>query len=660
MAPASAAGVDVGGTFTDVVVVAADGRPVARKVATTPHDQSVALADGLAAAAPEGVARVAHGTTTATNAVLERRTARTVLVATQGFRDVLEIGRQDRPSLYDLRRVRAAPLVPRDDVVVVAERTASDGEPVVTLTDAEVEQVVTAVAARRPESVALSLLFSWAGPAHEERLEAALARLGVPVTCSSALVPELREYERASTCVLNAAVAPVMSRYLKRVRDRLPGVQVSVMASGGGTLSLQAAAEAPVATLLSGPAAGVVAAAAAARAAGYDDAVAFDMGGTSTDVCLIRGGRPEPAADASIAGLPFRTAALAIHTVGAGGGSIAAVDTGGALAVGPRSAGAVPGPACYGRGGVEPTVTDAHLALGHLEDGALLGEEAHRPVRLARAAADAALRNLVQCGAADGVGGAAEGVLAVVRATMVRALRRVTTERGVDPRHLALVAYGGAGPLSATALARSLGCAAVVVPPVPGVLSALGLLLAPPRVDVARTVLGAAGDTEPVWVALEQAARTALAAQGAGAAVRVDRAADVRYAGQSHELRIDARAGTDLARAFGAAHELAYGYALPGAPVEIVTLRVAAEAAPALSSLPSAWDLGPARPERRRRVRVDGAEAEVAVHDRSALRPGEVLAGPALVVQPDTTTLLGPGDAARVDDASNLVVELTS
>ena len=653
------AGVDVGGTFTDVVVVEA-GRPHATKVPTTPEDQGVGVVNGLRATGLGVPGLVGHGTTTATNAVLERDIARTVLVTTAGFTDVLTIARQQRPSLYDLAVVRAEPLVGRDLVVTVDERIAASGEPVRPLTDDEIDRVVADVAALGPESVAVSLLFSYANATHEEALCSALeARLDVPVTRSSALLPEFREYERASTCVLNAAVAPVMSRYLGRLRKRLDAwasevggaaPRVTVMTSGGGTAEIGYAASAPVHTLLSGPAAGVVAAAAVARMAGFPDAVAFDMGGTSTDVCLIRGGAADVSAEAEIAGLPFSTPAVAIHTVGAGGGSVAWVDPGGALRAGPRSAGARPGPACYGQGGTEPTVTDAHVALGHLgPDRALAGGELALD-------ADAARRALATLPASAGGG---HGVLTVVRAAMARALRKVTTERGVDPAGLALVAYGGAGPLHATALAADLGCRAVVVPPAPGVLSALGLLLSPPRYEASRTVMStASADLRSAWAELEHAATTALARQGTTHDVTLLRRADLRYRGQSHELRVEAPAGTDLEAALHAAHSKAYGYAMPGEPVQVVTLRVVALGRPALDGLPHDWRVGAQepRPERHRRVGIAGKTVQARVIDRAALTAGDVVDGPVLIEQPDTTTLLAAGERARVDDAHNLVV----
>ena len=647
----TAAGVDIGGTFTDLVLVDGARPPRAIKVPTTPSDQSEGLASSLAVAGGVTVRAIAHGTTTATNAVLERDVARTVLVTTEGFRDVLVIGRQDRPSLYDLDVVRPEPLVPSDLVVPVRERMGPDGVAVVPLDDAEVERVAGAVADMAPEAVAICLLFSYAGAAHEQRLRAAIAaRLDVPITVSSELLPEFREYERASTCALDAAVAPVMRRYLGRLSARVPDSSISVMTSGGGVADVDAVASAPVLTLLSGPAAGVVAAAAIATQAGFDDALAFDMGGTSTDVCLIRAGQPEIATAAAIAGLPFGTPSVAIHTVGAGGGSIAALDAGGALRVGPRSAGANPGPACYGGGGTEPTVTDAHAVLGHLLPDQELGSSG---LRLSVGAAKDALRRLA--GFADPVA-AAEGVVTVVRSSMLRALRRVSIERGVDPASLALVAYGGAGPLHASALARDLGCAAAVIPPAPGVLSALGLLLAPPRREASRTIMATwhrdqpPPSLTPIWEDLAAEARRTVA----GATVTL--LADCRYAGQSHELRLDPGEAPALAAVFDAAHEDAYGYAMPDEPIEVVTLRAVAVGTPELEHLPESWDLDQAAVADTAPAVFQGRRVEVPVVRRCTLRAGDVLSGPALVTQPDSTAVLNPGDEARVVGGGSLVV----
>ncbi|WP_170210145.1 hydantoinase/oxoprolinase family protein [Saccharopolyspora antimicrobica] len=642
------AGVDVGGTFTDVVLRAPGRRPKAVKVPTTPGDPAEGVRRGVRESLPDGTLRLLpHGSTTATNAVLERKVARTAFVTTAGFTDVLQIARQNRPALYDLSVTKPEPLVPRELVVAVEERMGPDGEPVIALTDAEVERVVAAVRRLEPESIAVSLLFSYACDDHERRLCAALAEVGVPITRSSALLPEFREFERASTCVLNAAIEPVMHRYLSGLVSRLPGPVITVMTSGGGTAGVDFAATAPVHTLLSGPAAGVVAAGAVARSAGFDDAIAFDMGGTSTDVCLIRGGHPEVSTGSEIAGLPFRTPAVGIHTVGAGGGSIAWVDAGGALRVGPRSAGADPGPACYGAGGREPTVTDAHCALGHLDPARELGGG----LRLDAEAARRALAELPE---------PASGVLAVVRATMARALRKVSTERGVDPAGLALVAYGGAGPLHATALARELGCPAVVVPPAPGVLSALGLLLAPPRFEASRTVLADAGDDlSQTWSELAEEAWRELEKQGVTTDISLSKVADMRYAGQSHELRVDVDDETGTAELLHAAHREAYGYEIRDERVEVVTVRVVAQGEPVLAAPPGDWEQGSPEREHDREIGIGDQVVRARVVARAALRPGDEITGPALVEQPDTTTLLGDGEAAVVDDAENLVVRLS-
>ena len=651
------AGVDVGGTFTDVVVHAAGHRPRAVKVPTTPSNQAVGVQRGVEQAWPAaGLRLLPHGTTTATNAVLQRTLARTVLVTTEGFADVLQIARQDRPALYDLTVTRPAPLVSHEQVVTVRERMSPQGTAVIALSEEEIDRVVRQVQRLEPESVAVSLLFSYADEAHERRLCAALRCLQVPITRSSALLAEFREFERTSTCVLNAALAPLMHRYLSALTARLPDPTITVMTSGGGTAGVDFVSDAPVHTLLSGPAAGVVAAGAVARSAGFADAIAFDMGGTSTDVCLIRNGQPEVSSTAQIAGLPFRTPAVGIHTVGAGGGSIAWVDAGGALRVGPVSAGADPGPACYGRGGSAPTVTDAHCVLGHLNPDRELGPADGTGLRLDVEAAARAIGTLPE--PARG----AFGILAVVRATMARALRRVSTERGVDPAHLALVAYGGAGPLHASALARELGCRAVVVPPAPGVLSALGLLLAPARYEASRTVMAPAGDDlTDTWQALETQARDELRHQGVTGEITLSRVADARYAGQSHELRLavphaDARA--DLAALLHRAHRQAYGYAVPDEPVTIVTLRVVARGEPILAQPPRDWDLGHPAPERSREIGLAGQTVTARVVSRAALVAGEEVSGPAVIEQPDTTTLLAPGEVAVVDDAGNLVVHL--
>ncbi len=515
------AGVDAGGTFTDAVTD--DGRIV--KVPSTPADPSDAVARAIEelgkGARP---VRLAHGTTVATNALLEGRGAAVALLASPGTSDIIEIARQTRPSLYDQWADRPVALVPRERRYELGGTPVPDGT----------------------EVVAVCLLHADVNPAGEQEAAASLGARGIEAVCSHEVSPEFREYERMVTTVVDAMLRPVCRTYLARLAPLAD--DVFVLTSAGGLTPVSAAAEHPAALLLSGPAAGAQAAAAAARAAGFSDAVTFDMGGTSTDVCLIRDGQPQPAGLRSIAGYPIRLPALDIHTIGAGGGSIARLDAGGALAVGPRSAGAVPGPACYGRGGTDATVTDADLVAGRIPAEAAFSGLG----RLDRGAASGAL-------AAAGVD--AEGVLAVVDEAMVAAIRVVTVERGVDPRHLALVAFGGAGPLHAAAVASALGMRAVVVPPRAGVLSAVGLLAAPRQVDLVRS-----WPADPD--ALAEAATRAL--QETPESVQVSY--DCRYAGQGHELTVPS------VEAFHVEHQRRNGFARPDAAVEIVAVRATARA----------------------------------------------------------------------------------
>ena len=573
-------GVDTGGTFTDVV--AADGRVV--KVPSTPGDPSSAVASGVSALGPVAgepplgtasgaVSELAHGTTVATNTLLERTGARVALVTTEGFADLIEIARQDRPSLYDAWADRPEPLVPRRLRLEVRERMAADGVPLVA------PGAVPAIGSD-VDAVAVCLLHADVGPAHEQEVARVLRDRGLDVTVSSELAPEFREYERLSTTVVNAYLRPPCRPYLLSLAGLAD--RVVVLTSAGGLVRLDEAADRPAALLLSGPAAGVLAASSAAVAAGFPDAVTFDMGGTSTDVCLVRDGRPAPAAQRSVAGLPLRLPALDVHTIGAGGGSIAVIDAGGALTVGPRSAGAVPGPACYGRGATEPTVTDADVAAGRIPATANLPGIGRLSAELATAA----------LGGLDPL-----GVIAVVDAAMVEAVRAVTVRRGVDPTSLALVAFGGAGPLHACAVAAVLGMGAVVVPPRAGVLSAVGLLAAPRQVDVVRSWAGRTGD-------LTAAARAlgAEAAAIAGAGAVVTTAFDCRYIGQGHELTVG-----DVA-AFEGEHERVNGYRRPGTPVEVVAIRATAKVSG------PAPELGPPLPPRQPvRGPVAVAEADCAV-----------------------------------------------
>ncbi len=560
--PSSRVGVDTGGTFTDVV--AADGTVV--KLPSTPADPGEAVRAGSrAVSGPARPEVLAHGTTVATNALLERRGARVALVTAEGFADVIEIGRQDRPSLYDPFVDRPAPLVERPDRHEVGGRLAADGTELAPVSGVEAIDVGEAAA------VAVCLLHSDLAPAHEETVGAALRARGLDVTCSHEVSPQFREYERTVTTVVNAYLRPPCRAYLEGLADA--GDEVVVMSSAGGLVPLERAAGLPAALLLSGPAGGVAAAAEVVAACGFPDAVTFDMGGTSTDVCLVRDGAPEPAGERVVAGFPVRLPSLDVHTIGAGGGSIASVDAGGALAVGPRSAGAVPGPACYGLGGTEPTVTDADLVAGRLP----VDMELPGLGRVSRAAAQAAL-------AAAGV--TAEGVITVVEAAMEQAVRAVTVARGVDPRPLALVAFGGAGPLHACGLADALEMATVIVPPRAGVLSAVGLLCGARQHDEVRSWPTPADHTglDDALAALAAAAVAGLdgpvaasdgpdgpfGPDGGPGDVEVSVELDCRYAGQSHELRVPS------VEAFAAEHERRNGYTRLDTPVEVVAIRASA------------------------------------------------------------------------------------
>ncbi len=538
-------GVDTGGTFTDVVT--ADGRIA--KVPSTPSDPGQAVRAGTGAVEQDKPTVLAHGTTVATNALLERRGARVALVTTHGFADVIEIARQDRPSLYDLWADRPAPLVERHLRLEVAGRLGPDGAEIEPLAAADVPEIPA-----EAEAVAVCLLHSDLNPVHERLVADELVRRGHDVTASVAVSPQFREYERTVTTAANAYLRPVCRRYLNGLEGAAG--EVLVLSSAGGLAPLGRAAEMPVSLLLSGPAGGVAAGAAAARASGFADAVTFDMGGTSTDVCLVLDGEAAPAGDRVVGGQPIRQPSLDVHTIGAGGGSIAALDAGGALTVGPRSAGAVPGPACYGLGGTDPTVTDADLVAGHL-DGAV---ELAGIGLLDRAAAQAAL---------DRAGVGAADVLAVVDAAMEEAVRAVSVARGIDPTGLALVAFGGAGPVHAVAVAEALGMAAVVVPARAGVLSAVGCLAAPRQADLVRSWPGLA-DHAGLERALERLAAEALAAVPDA---EVETSLECRYQGQSHELRVS------TVEAFAAEHERRNGYVRPGTAIEVVALRASARLA---------------------------------------------------------------------------------
>ena len=583
-------GVDVGGTFTDAVLLG-DGLLVTAKAPTTPEDQSRGVMAAVEAAlaragrAPRDVTAFAHGMTVATNALLEGNAARTALVATAGFTDVVELGRQTRAELYRLCATHPAPLVPPALRFGAPERMTPEG-PLRALTDDGAAAVAEAVAAAAPEAIAVVLLHAYRHPAHEQRIRDALA-VALPdahVSLSHEVVGTFREYERAATTEIDAALSPLLGRYLGRLAERARAAglpEPAIMQSNGGLTDLPSAAGHAAWTVLSGPAGGAAGAAYAARAADAERALCLDMGGTSADVCVVHDGAVAETGASEIAGRPIALPTLDVHTVGAGGGSIAWRDAGGALRVGPRSAGAVPGPACYGRGGQEPTVTDANLLLGHLPgDVPLAGG-----MRLDRGAAERAVGTLAAQLGLDLLA-CAEGIVRVANAEMVRALRVVTVERGIDPRDHALVAFGGAGPLHAVAIAEELGIERVLAPRTSGVLAALGLVVAPRRRDTQRSVLRSGEDLTAEAVAADVAAL----AETARAALREPEAEisttyELRYRGQAFELAIagpaDEPAATPawLRAAFDDAHEERYGYRDPDGELELVTVRVSATAA---------------------------------------------------------------------------------
>ena len=661
-------GVDVGGTFTDAVL-ATGGRLVTAKAPTTPDDQSegvmaaVGAALERAGAAAGDVAAFAHGMTVATNALLEGRGARTVLVATEGFTDVVELGRQARADLYRLCAARPAPLVPPDRRVAAPERCGPDGV-LRALDEPGAAALAEAVATLEPEAVAVVLLHAYAHPQHELAIGAALrdALPGVHVSLSHDVVGTFREYERAATTEVDAALSPLLSRYLERLLERAAEAGLTeprIMQSSGGLAAAGLAARHAAYTVLSGPAGGAAAAALVARRSGREDLVCFDMGGTSCDVCVVEGGAVRETAGREVGGRPLALAMVDIHTVGAGGGSVAWRDPGGALRVGPRSAGAVPGPACYGRGGEEPTVTDANLLLGRLgSDAPLAGG-----VALDRDAAQRAVAALAERVGLDPVA-CAEGIVRVANAEMVRALRVMTVEQGIDPRRFALLAFGGAGPLHAAAIADELGMTTILCPRASGVLSALGLAAADRRASEQRTVLLAGDGLTDAAVAqardeLAAAARATLGADDADEAeIEVDVAYEVRYRGQAHELTVrdlaDPGAGA-LREAFEAQHDERYGYRDADTPIEVVTIRATARVpGPELDLAAGEVAAGA---ERTRRTVVFAGDEHDAQIIRGDLTVGERIDGPAVCELPEATLAVPPGWSGTVDDAGTIVLE---
>jgi N-methylhydantoinase A len=595
-----------------------------------------------------------HGTTVATNALLERRGARVALVTTAGFEDLLWLRRQDRASLYDLARDHPPPLVSRDHVVGAAERMGPEGA-LVALTDREVARVVDAVRALGAEAVAVALLFAFRHPEHEARLAASLraAVPNVPVVTSHETLPVFREYERTSTTTAEAYLRPGVSTYVSKTAGVAAARAIGtlrIMTSSGGTIAPEVAAAHAAGLALSGPAGGVVGARVVGEAVGIRDLLTLDMGGTSADASLVTGGVALREGAESVAGIPLALPAILIETVSAGGGSIAALDEGGALKVGPRSAGAEPGPACYGRGGTEPTVTDACLVLGWLDPAQPLADA----VRLDRSKAERALSTL------GDPRRQAAGIVAVATAVMARALKRVSVARGIDPRGMALLPFGGAGPLFGCALADALGMSRVVIPPHPGVLSALGLAAAPERVELLASFHRSLSGVD--CAALAAAFRPMLGAASAalpGDGVVLTRFADCRFAGQGYEVTVPVPedAAAALAVAFRAAHLARFGHADPDQPVELVNLRVVAERPVPTPPLGRRAGVGKPTPHRREIVTREGAAVQAEVWPLGELPAGLKLKGPAVLAGPDATGLIEPGWRGTVHPSGAVIVE---
>lgn len=676
-------GVDTGGTFTDFIVIFGH-RQHSFKVPSTPHAPAQAILNGLQHAfvllheefslMDESV-EIVHGTTVATNALLERKGARTALITTAGFEDVIEIGRQARPDLYNLAVTRSVPLMEKGLRFGVKERIAADASVIEPLTKRELSLLIKKLKLAEVESIAVSLLFSFANPTHEKAIAEALKPLGLPISVSHQIFPEYREYERTSTVVINAYLAPRVSHYLSELTEGLSRKlakqltsgdenRLRIMQSSGGSISAETAACEPVRTILSGPAGGVVAARRVSDAAGFGDIITFDMGGTSTDVALCQG-EPRTTNEAQITGLPVAVPVLDIHTVGAGGGSIAYVDDGGALRVGPESAGADPGPACYGFG-TRPTVTDANLVLGRFAGNGLLAGKMALDEFRAAAVVDRLADNMSRASAKPvSREQAALGIIRIANANMEQALRLVSVERGYDPRRFGLVSFGGAGGLHAAALAAALRIPRVLIPAYPGAFSALGVLLADVVKDYSRTMMIAIEpgqslprEIEREFARLERQAKRDLKAEGVEPAqTELIRSLAMRYRGQSFELEIAAE--SDAVSRFHQAHRERYGHADEQKAVEIVSVRsraVGITNKPPFNREKSARR-HKARPQREALVWLGDKRRKVAVYDRAELQPGATIAAPAIVIEYGSTTLIPTGWRARVDVWHNLLLE---
>ena len=652
-------GIDTGGTFTDFIFH--DGAEwLVLKILSTPANPAEAANIGVSRITTASDIQVIHGSTVATNAILEKKGAKTALLTNAGFEDVIEIGRQRRERLYDLNYRRKPLLVPGNLRFGIPGRINADGEILSELDETALKQIIQKLADLQVASVAVSCLFSFVNPVHEKKIAGFLGELGCPVSLSHEILPEFREYERTSTTVINAYVSPRIRQYINDMAARIPKNKLRIMQSNGGSISAEMAAKEPVRTILSGPAGGVVGAYEVGKTAGYDKLITFDMGGTSTDVALVDHGLPL-SVESSIDGFPIKVPMLDIHTVGAGGGSIARIDAADALKVGPESAGADPGPICYGKG-AEITVTDANLFLGRLQPEFFLGGE----MPLETESLASAFNQMAEIAGLSAIE-LARGVLSVANAAMERAIRKISVERGQDPAEFALMAFGGAGGLHAAFLAQLLNIPTVIIPKNPGILSAIGILTADVIRDYSKTVLMAQPEISSInlkslFQPLADQGKTELAAEGIPETdIRLAYFADMRYKGQSYEIMVpfDSR----FIQRFHESHETLYGFSNPETPVELVNIRIRAIGRP--KEKPVFEKLAPSGPAlsdtavvARRPVIFESDALETPIIDRSQLLAGNRLNGPAIITEYSSTLVIPPFADARVDDFGNIIMTI--
>ena len=676
-------GVDVGGTFTDLLLFDEISQSLTlEKVPTSVDDQDRGIAEGMekiirsADARTSDITMFLHGTTAATNAILEHKGVKTALVTTEGFRDVLHIMRQDRPKLYDFFLHRPEPLVPRHLRFEVPERILYTGEVHAAVDEEAVISIAQAMKKHEVRAVAVCLLHSYANPAHEQIVRDVLQQEcpDIHISISSEILPEIREYDRTSTTVINVYVLPIVSRYLDNLSRRLQSmgmdIPVHVMQSSGGVMPSSLASQKSAATILSGPAAGVWGGVALAKQTGLRDVITVDMGGTSFDICLAQQGEPKIGHGCHIAGHSLKTPMLDIHAIGAGGGSIAWIDDGGALKVGPQSAGADPGPVCYAKGGTEPTVTDANLLLGRLNPDFFLGGEMSIDSDAARRAIEERLAKPLGMDPLE----VAEGVIRVVNASMVKGIRFVSVEKGHDPRDFALVCFGGNGPLHAAELARELRIPQVMIPFAPGVNCAYGLLVADFRYDYATTYLQKLGEVDlakmnAAYDKLEQSARQKMIDDGISREnIVLSRALDLRYLGQGHELEVPFDGGVISRESLAAAkarfddlHQKQYGFCSGDQAAQIVNIRITCiglVAKPEIREQSGGHKSAEPAIKNRRDVFIGGQFRKTTIYDRELLEPGMEIWGPAIIEQKDSTTLLLPDNVGRIDGYRNILIDL--